>query len=105
MLYFTNYGRIKAGKPLDVQESVSVDSEAPDVVFVFSMVKGVKAPISVRAGGSWGLPTLPPPSQILGNPDFGAAREILAKPIFTKVSMFRFVFLFLWEIYFFYFTV
>ena len=66
---------------------------------------GVKAPISVRAGGSWGLPTLPPPSQILGNPDFGAAREILAKPIFTKVSMFRFVFLFLWEIFFFYFTV
>ena len=62
---------------------------------------GVKAPIRVRAGGSWGLPTLPPPSQILGNPDFGAAREILAKPIFTKVSMFRFVFLFLWEVFFF----
>ena len=34
MLEFTNCGRIKAVKPLDVQESVSVDSEAPDIMFV-----------------------------------------------------------------------
>ena len=49
--------------------------------------------------GSWGLPPPRPPPLPL--PNFGqlrffwAAREILAKPIFTKVSMFRFVFFFL----------
>ena len=34
----TNCGRIKAVKPLDVQESVSGDSEAPDIMFICSMV-------------------------------------------------------------------
>ena len=60
------------------------------------MKKQVIAPMSVRAGGAGGLPPPPP----LPLPNFGqlrffwAAREILAKPIFTKVSMFRFVFFF-----------
>ena len=38
MLWLANYGRIKAVKPLDVQESVSADSEAPDIMCIFSMV-------------------------------------------------------------------
>ena len=42
----------------------------------------------------WGLhPPLPPPLQILVTQIFGATREIWANQIFTKVSMFRFVFL------------
>ena len=42
------------------------------------------------AGGARGAAPLPPPPppQILGNSDFGAARENLAKPVFKDVSMF-----------------
>ena len=41
--------------------------------------------------GSWGLPPppLPPPPKFWATQIFWAAREILAKPIFAKVSMFR----------------
>ena len=61
---------------------------------------GDRAPMSVRAGGAGGCrPTLFSP-KFWATQIFGAAIEILAKPIFTKVSMFRFVFLFLWEIFF-----
>ena len=38
MLWLTNYGRIIAVNPSDVQESVSADSEAPDIMFICSMV-------------------------------------------------------------------
>ena len=52
-----------------------------------------RAPISVQAGGAGGYqPSLP---KFWATQIFWAAREILAKSIFTKVSMFRFVFLFL----------
>ena len=66
--------------------------------------KQVIAPMSVRAGGAGGCHR--PPSLPL--PNFGqlrffwAAREILAKPIFAKVSMFRLLRLFfLWKRHFF----
>ena len=54
------------------------------------------APMSVRARGSWKLPPPPSPSspKFRATQIFSAATEILAKPIFTKVSMFRFVFFF-----------
>ena len=55
--------------------------------------------------GSWGLPPpppLPPPPKFWATQIFWAAREILAKPIFAKVSMFRLLRLFfLWKRYFF----
>ena len=38
MLKLTNCGRIIAVNPPDVQESVSADSEAPDIIFIWSMV-------------------------------------------------------------------
>ena len=38
MLKLTNCGRIIAVNPSDVQESVSADSEAPDIMFICSMV-------------------------------------------------------------------
>ena len=47
--------------------------------------------------GSWGLPPpppLPPPPTFWATQIFWAAREILAKPIFAKVSMFRLLRLF-----------
>ena len=68
------------------------------------MKKPVIAPMSVQAGGAGGCHRPPP----LPLPNFGqlrffwAAREILAKPIFTKVSMFRFVFFFFESDIFFY---
>ena len=43
--------------------------------------------IGVRAGGLGGLQ----PPQILGNSDFWAAKEILAKPLLKEVSMFLFL--------------
>ena len=48
----------------------------------------------------WGAATAPPPAppRILG-----AAREIWANQIFTKVSMFRFAFFFFERVIFFYF--
>ena len=60
------------------------------------MKKKVIAPIGVRAIGAGGLQQQPPPPpQILGNSDILgiAAREIWAKPIFTKLCMFGFFFL------------
>ena len=52
--------------------------------------------------GSWGLP--PPPSlsppKFWETQNFLAAREILAKPIFTQVSVFRFVFFFESDIFY-----
>ena len=52
--------------------------------------------MSVRAGGSGdqGTATVPPPSPWEATQIFWAAREILAKPIFAKVSMFRLLRLF-----------
>ena len=38
MLKLTNCGRIIAVNPSDVQESVSANSEAPDIMFICSMV-------------------------------------------------------------------
>ena len=57
------------------------------------MKKKVIAPIGVRAIGAGGCNNNPPP-QILGNSDILgiAAREIWAKPIFTKLCMFGFFF-------------
>ena len=57
--------------------------------------KKVIAPIGVRAIGAGELQQTPPPPQILGNSDILgiAAREIWAKPIFTKLCMFGFFFL------------
>ena len=67
--------------------------------------KQVIAPMSVRAGGAGGChrrPPLPPPPTFWATQIFWAAREILAKPIFAKVSMFRLLRLFfLWKRYFF----
>ena len=51
-------------------------------------------PMSVRAIGAGGLQETPLP-QIASQQE-----KIWAKPIFTKLSMFRFVFLFLWKSYF-----
>ena len=45
---------------------------------------GVKSPISVRAGGSWRLPTHPPPSQISGNSDFWGSKRNFGKANFYK---------------------
>ena len=58
------------------------------------MKKKVIAPIGVRAIGAGGCNNNPPPPQILGNSDILgiAAREIWAKPIFTKLCMFGFFF-------------
>ena len=50
------------------------------------------APIGVRAVGAGGAetPPSPRPSKFCATQIFGAAREIWANQIFTKVSMFRF---------------
>ena len=45
---------------------------------------GDRAPISVRAGGSWGLPTRPPPSQIFGNSDFWGSKRNFGKANFYQ---------------------
>ena len=52
--------------------------------------------MSVRAGGAGGCHPPPPLSspEFWETQNFLAAREILAKPIFTQVSVFRFVFFF-----------
>ena len=62
---------------------------------------GDRALISVRVGGVGGCkPPLPLP-KFWATKIFCAAREILAKPIFTKVSVFQFVSFFsLKEIFF-----
>ena len=62
------------------------------------------APIGVRAIGAGGLqhPTLPPAPPNFEQLRFlGATREIWADQIFTKVSMFRFVFFFFERVIFF----
>ena len=56
---------------------------------------GDRALMNVRAGGAGGCQRTLFSPKFWATQIFGAAIEILAKPIFTKVSMFRFVFLFL----------
>ena len=61
------------------------------------------APIEVRTIGAWGLqhpPPSPRPSKFWATQIFGVAREIWANQIFTKVSMFRFAFFSLKELFF-----
>ena len=60
------------------------------------------APIGVRAVGAGGAetPPSPRPFKFCATQIFGAAREIWANQIFTKVSMFRFAFFSLKELFF-----
>ena len=59
---------------------------------LFNWKKQVIAPIGVPAVGAGGTetPPSPRPSKFCATQIFGAAREIWANQIFTKVSMFRF---------------
>ena len=62
------------------------------------------APIGVRTVGAGGLQHPPPPApppEFWATKILGAAREIWANPIFTKVFMFRFAFFFFERVIFF----